>query len=94
MRNLEDALKDYRESGSHASGIGDPNTYCACIPYMYIHCTYALQHTRNINYGHLRSSMDNNILTIIIISVANILCSRIVILCNPVSFLVPSTSGT
>lgn len=80
MRNLEDALQDCRESGSHASGIGDANKYCACIHVycMYIYCTYALQHTRNINYGHLWSSMDNNILTII--SLANTLCSRMVIL--------------
>ena len=41
MRNLEDALQDYRESSSHVSGIGDPNTYCACIPYMYTVCIAA-----------------------------------------------------
>ena len=84
MRNLEDALQDCRESGSHASGIGDANKYCACIHVycMYVYILYVCiaaysQHqlwTSMIIYGQ----QYDNILTII--SLANTLCSRMVIL--------------
>ena len=95
MRNLEDNARLQRKR-SHVSGIGDANTYCACIPcipYMYTICIAAYLQISTMDISdHLWTTTLYVILNVI--SLANTCKHLMQSHGNPVSFLVRSTSGT